>query len=399
MTFLSKTFKETEWNYEIYDRELLAIIWALEEWQHYIQGSSHTTIIYSDHQNLTYFQNAQKLNRWQAWWSLYLSEFDVKLIHQLGSKMIQSDVLSWQPDLIPKMDHDNENMMLLPNNLCLNLLDITLQEQVLNLGQVDDFLRMFSPTDSPFGSPNGWKLELVDELNTLFYEDRNYIPDDLALQQDVVYMLHNHKMAGHPGEAETLVVVEWHYWWPGLHTFVHNYVKGCGVCQQYKINRPPSHPSYMLILPSSSTRPFGSCSMDLITDLPLSQGFDFTLVMVDHSLMKGVILLPCNETITAEQVAELLLENLYKQFGLPDEFISDRGPQFAAHAFQELLKLLNVTSKLSTVMSSVVRWNVQCTKQKYNQYAETVPGWLQQSHLRCWCECEGVSVHQLLWES
>ena len=94
VAFLSKTFNETEQNYEIYDRELLAIIRALEEWRHYIQGSGHTTVIYSDHQNLTYFQSAQKLNQRQARWSLYLSEFDVKLIHQPGSKMIQSDALS-----------------------------------------------------------------------------------------------------------------------------------------------------------------------------------------------------------------------------------------------------------------------------------------------------------------
>ena len=61
VAFLSKTFNETEQNYEIYNRELLAIIWALEEWWHYIQGSGHTTTIYSDHQNLTYSWNAQKL--------------------------------------------------------------------------------------------------------------------------------------------------------------------------------------------------------------------------------------------------------------------------------------------------------------------------------------------------
>ena len=104
----------------------------------------------------------------------------------------------------------------------------------------------------------------------------------------------------------------------------------------------------MPIPPASTTRPFAHCSMDLITDLPLSDGFNSILVMVDHGLTKGVILLPCNKMITAEQVANLLLENLYKRFGLPDEIISDRGPQFAAHAFRELLKLLNVTSKLST---------------------------------------------------
>ena len=69
---------------------------------------------------------------------------------------------------------------------------------------------------------------------------------------------------------------------------------------------------------------------------------------MDRGLTKGVILLPCNKTITAEQVANLLLENFYKGFGLPDKIILDQGRQFAAHAFHELLKLLNVTSKLLT---------------------------------------------------
>ena len=180
----------------------------------------------------------------------------------------------------------------------LNLLDITLQEHILKLGQVDDFLREFPPSDPPFGAPSDWKLELVDGLNTLFYRDRNYVPNNLTLWQDIVRMLHDHKTAGHPGKAEPFVAVERHYWWPGLRTFVWNYVKGCGICQQYKINRSPSHPSYMPIPPSSSTRPFASCSMDLITDLPLAWGFNSILVMVDCSLMKGVILLPCNKMIT-----------------------------------------------------------------------------------------------------
>ena len=92
--FISKTFSETERNYKIYDRELLAIIHALEEWRHYIQGSPHTTLVLSDHKNLTYYQEAQKLNGRQAQWSLYLSEFDIKLVHTPGHKMIQSDALS-----------------------------------------------------------------------------------------------------------------------------------------------------------------------------------------------------------------------------------------------------------------------------------------------------------------
>ena len=89
------------------------------------------------------------------------------------------------------------------------------------------------------------------------------------------------------------------------------------------IVRLPIPPTYMPIPQALTTRPFAHCSMDLITDLPLSDGFNSILVMVDHGLMKGVILLPCNKTITAEQVANLLLENLYKQFGLPDKIILD----------------------------------------------------------------------------
>ena len=94
VAFLSKMFMDTERKYEIYNRELLGIIRALEEWRHYIQGSGHMTIVFSDHKNLTYFQTAQKLNDRQARWSLYLSEFDIKLIDLPGMKMIQSDALS-----------------------------------------------------------------------------------------------------------------------------------------------------------------------------------------------------------------------------------------------------------------------------------------------------------------
>jgi hypothetical protein len=81
------------------------------------------TIIHSDHKNLTYFRTAQKLNRRQARWSLYLSEFDVKLVHMPGTKMIQSDALSRRPDHGEGNKQDNDDMVMLPEGLFLNLLD------------------------------------------------------------------------------------------------------------------------------------------------------------------------------------------------------------------------------------------------------------------------------------
>jgi Chromo (CHRromatin Organisation MOdifier) domain len=88
--------------------------------------------------------------------------------------------------------------------------------------------------------------------------------------------------------------------------------------------------------------------MDFITDLPPSDGFDSILVVVDHGSTKGVILEPCNKTIDAMGTAKILLNSLYKRFGLPDKAISDRGPQFASQAFQELGRLLGIKLAMST---------------------------------------------------
>jgi transposase InsO family protein len=352
--FISKTFSPTERNYEIYDRELLALIRALEEWRHYIQGSAHTTTVYSDHKNLTFYREARKLNRRQARWSLYLSEFDVKLVHMAGNKMIQSDALSRRPDFVPDEDTDNEDIVMLPENLFINLLDLDLQKRIANCDNLDkdatDALA-FILQDNPMMLRNDlddWRVEDVDGKKILFYRGRNYIPMDTELRRDITRMFHDHETAGHPGELETFNAIRQHYWWPGLRTFVKNYVRGCGPCQQFKIDRSPSKPSFYPTEGSTSTRPFAYCSMDFITDLPLADGFDSILVVVDQGLTKGVILLACQKTITAEETAKLLLENLYKRFGLPDKIISDRGPQFASKAFVELLKLLGIKSALST---------------------------------------------------
>jgi transposase InsO family protein len=88
--------------------------------------------------------------------------------------------------------------------------------------------------------------------------------------------------------------------------------------------------------------------MDLITDLPPMDDCDSILVVVDRGNTKGAILISTAKTLTQEGVGQLLLDNLYKQFGLPDEILSDRGPQFAAKAFHKLLKLLGIKLNLTT---------------------------------------------------
>jgi hypothetical protein len=318
VSFISKTLSPPERNYEIYDRELLAIIRALEEWRHYIQGSAHTTIVLSDHKNLTYYREAKKLNRRQARWSLYLSEFDVKLVHTPGNKMVQSDALSRRPDLCPDEDNDNKDIIMLPDDMFVNLIDADLQRKIAISDDLDgdaaEALKLFlekAPTSMTKGLED-WTIDQTDGRNILFYKGKNYIPRNLDLRRDIVKTFHDHQTAGHPGELGTYNAVRQHYWWPGLKTFVKNYVQGCGTCQQFKIDRTPSKPTYIPTEGARSTRPFANCSMDLITDLPLTEKYDSILVVVDQGLSKGVILIPCNKTLTSEDTARLLLENLYK---------------------------------------------------------------------------------------
>jgi hypothetical protein len=84
----------------------------------------------------------------------------------------------------------------------------------------------------------------------------------------------------------------------------------------------------LVLVPSSATMPFTFLSVDLVTDLPPLGGFDSIMVVVDHGLMKGVIITPCLKMITSEGVAKLFFKHVYRRFGLYDKIISDRGPQF-----------------------------------------------------------------------
>lgn len=108
--------------------------------------------------------------------------------------------------------------------------------------------------------------------------------------------------------------------------------------------------------------------MDFITDLPLVNNYDSILVIVDQGLTKGVILVPCAKTITTEGIAELLLDHLYKRFGLPNEIISNQGPQFASKAFVELMKLLGIKSALSMVYHPQMDGTTERVNQEIKAY-------------------------------
>jgi hypothetical protein len=94
IAFYCKSLNAVEHNYEIHDKEMLAIMWALEEWRHVLEGAKEHVEIWMDHKNLEYFMTAKNLNCRQAHWSLYLSRFDFVMHHHPGKSMGKCDALS-----------------------------------------------------------------------------------------------------------------------------------------------------------------------------------------------------------------------------------------------------------------------------------------------------------------
>jgi hypothetical protein len=124
--------------------------------------------------------------------------------------------------------------------------------------------------------------------------------------------------------------------------------------------------------------------MDFITDLPQSDGFDSIFIVVDQGLTKGVILMPCNKTITAEQTADLYIRNVFKNFGLPDVMISDRGPQFASHVFKGIMDSLRIKHKMSTAFHPQTDGQTE----RYNAELE--------AYLRIFCAYEPDTWNKML---
>jgi len=122
-----------------------------------------------------------------------------------------------------------------------------------------------------------------------------------------------------------------------------------------------------LIPNSIPEKPWTHILADFITKLPLTQEYDSILVVVDK-LKKMVHFIPTTEKTSAEGLARLFRDNMWKLHSLPKSIISDRGPQFAAGLIRELNRMLGIESKLSTVFYSQTDKQTERVNQELEQY-------------------------------
>ncbi len=268
VAFLSKSLMVTERNYEIYNKELLSIMLALDEWRHYLMGAAQDFEIWTDHQNLQYFRKPQKLNRRQACWVTELVEYHFSLHHKPGALNKKADLLSRRADHDTGKEDNDEVIVLKPEHFRALVMP-TIEEVHTKIKQATlDRPPMGQEHLCVLNHDRGMKLD--DGL--IYYDHHIYIPQDHALRGEIIAASHNHITAGHPGIEKTKELVLREYWWPKMKKDIENYVRTCETCQRTKSstqakaaplhpNAIPSRPWYMWILwtkPQFHQCPLGS---------------------------------------------------------------------------------------------------------------------------------------------
>jgi hypothetical protein len=355
--YFSKALNPAECNYDIWDREFLAVIKALGNWRHILIGTLHKITVWTDHANLQYYRQPQKVNRWVARGIHFMAEFPLELKHIAGRKN-RADPLSRRPDYNDG-SKDNEDMVMLPDHLFIKIIKASGFDSMVMILQRQHATLM-----------KEWEEEhsLCVDMDGRFRKGITLVvPPDDKLQRDLVELMHNSPTAGHPGIDKTHKALLRQYWWPGCKEFVRQYVKGCAVCQANKPithrNNPPLNP----ITAQEGALPFQTIAIDFIVKLPTLEGYDSIMTVTDHDCTKAVILVPCKETIDMEGVAKLFKDWIFPFVGLPKRIISDRDPWFTSTFFKELCRQLEVSQSMSTVYHP----QTDGQSEKTNQHVET----------------------------
>ena len=219
IAFHSQTFSAAELNYDVYDKELLAIYEAFGKWRHYLERTSIPVEVLTDHKNLTYFQELKSLSRCQARWSESLSHFNMVIKFRPGRLGTKPDALTHRWDLYPKNSIDGfpeanpQNhrplftaKQLPPSVRVLHLSTVlpqtaqTLDHESLHWDIKEatlaspELARQLESTTSP--GDNRWS---VNANGLLCWEGRVFVLEGQDLRLWVLCVKHNHMLAGHFG--------------------------------------------------------------------------------------------------------------------------------------------------------------------------------------------------------
>ena len=396
VAFHSRKFTSAEVNYDVCDKELLAIVDSFKKWRRYLEGARLQVHVISDHNNLELFATTKILNRRQARWAQELAGYDFRIFFRPGKQNAKADFLSRRPEhRLEKGEDGMQGPILLPRNLRPperiedeeedksmptavavlakgqgTLPEVSSAGEHLRFilsgsrlcsiptrkwsGQFLEDVREAAAKDDQYqrglvALQNATEEENKDaimelEEGLLHYKKRLYVPQ--ALRERILNSEHDSKVAGHFGQDKTLELVRRNFWWPGMKAEVIRYVQSCRPCQEDKARR---HRQYGLLSPLELPyAPWTSISMDFITGLPVSDEADEIWVVVDRFTKMAHFLPLKTGKKTAADLARTFAKEVWRIHGLPADIISDRDSRFTSSTWQTFIAVLGIKPRMST---------------------------------------------------
>jgi transposase InsO family protein len=403
----SGRFTDTETRYTTTEKEFYAILMAFRRTKHLLV-QVHSRVI-TDHLNLKHWMKLQQLTPRQIRWVNELAAFSFTIEYRPGRYAVVPDALSRRNDYhlgrgsttslasnvgkaLPEFGERREatfaDLAAVVSNARLQHLDDReildgLREDLEMEEVVNEMMGLVcakcahpscrsSPTNGRAvvqlrrsSRNDAYHLPSWSTAGFLLFDNRIYIPSGGDMRQRLVQLRHSSKLSGHPGNAKTKELVERDYIWPGLATDVKALVDTCATCRRSK---PTHHAPYgMLKTLEVASRPWEEISMDFVEPLPISNGFDSILVVVDR-LTKWAVFIPAKTTWKARDLARAFFDYVAAQHGLPSAIVSDRGSKFVSLFWGALMKRLNVRLRLSTAYQPQTDGQTERTNQALEHY-------------------------------
>ena len=423
VAFFSRKLTPAECNYEIYDKELLAIISAFEHWRPELEGTEHPIQVLTDHKALEYFMTTKKLTRRQARWALTLANYNFEITYRPGKQNMKADSLTRRPGDRPEGDNDDRQELQFQTVLTPERLSPDLRQQLIRetenqneeefppapiivLGTDDD-----PEKDEETELPTALELRVknaqqTDELcqhvlqklrkgekrdkeiqlgsckeieGSLYYRNRIWVPQ--AMQTEVLDAVHRTPLTGHPGTAKMLFFLQKTYYWPRMDQAVKQYLRNCHECRRTK----PFNDTYNGLLNPLSVPdppiPWRHISMDFITQLPpTKQGHNTIAVQVCRLTKRRIFtaLRAGNDGLSAKETAKLVFRTAQRLgAGMIDSFVSDRGSQWDCEFWDHLCRLWGIRQQMSTAFHPQTDGQTEVMNRELERYLRHYTNYLQ----------------------
>ena len=405
--FFAQKLNKAEINYDIHDKEMLAVVSCLKFWAPELKACGPFTIL-TDHKNLEYFMVKRQLSERQIRWYETLANFQFSLIYRPGVEAFIPDALSRReqdtlgeddklsrfrrflnPETVPNWPGSREGREVVVATTSAQLMAAQseepassqtdppgpFQDEALNKlwDQTASKDKLYEKVLRAIQSgarslPSEIKVKIqagdcsVDQKGFLRHRGKLWVPGaSIAAESDyntlepgmltldilrtnLIQSVHDSSVYGHPGRDATASILGRDFYWPMQSRHVRQFLRNCDHCGRNKVWREHKH-GLLKPLPVPD-RFFQEISMDFMTDLPDSQGNRYLWVIKDRlSKWVGLEAMP---SMKAEECAEKFMECWVKYHGLPKAITSDRGTNWTSTFWKELCRLLGVKQRLSS---------------------------------------------------